>query len=38
MKLVSKQGDASLEKYLSCCLEKYNKRAQTHVLSFDQMG
>ena len=27
MRLGTKKGDESLEKYLSSCLEKYNKRA-----------
>jgi undecaprenyl pyrophosphate synthase len=36
MKLGSKQGDASLEKYLSCCLEKYNSKCSVYALSVEQ--
>ena len=38
MRLESKQGEASLEKYLSFCLEKYNSRAAQYVLSADDYG
>ena len=36
MKLGSKQGDASLEKYLSYCLEKYNSKCAIYALSTEQ--
>ena len=32
MKLGSKKGDESLEKYLGFCLDKYNRRAKKYVL------
>ena len=32
MKLGTKKGDESLEKYLTFCLEKYNKKANSHAL------
>ena len=32
MKLGTKKGDESLEKYLSFCLEKYNTRSNSHAL------
>ena len=37
-KLGSKLGDHSLEKYLSFCLEKYNRRAARHALSAEENG
>ena len=36
MKLGSKQGDASLEKYLTYCLEKYNAKSAVYALSTEQ--
>lgn len=32
MKLGTKKGDESLEKYMIFCLDKYNKRANSHAL------
>ena len=32
MKLGTKKGDESLEKYLESCLDKYNKRAQAYAM------
>ena len=38
MQLGSKLGDVSLEKYLTACLEHYNKQSANHALSVDSNG